>query len=302
MNIALTTDKFINRCNDIHDNRYDYSLVDYNIGTDKIIIICKKHGEFLQTAKEHLKGSGCKKCYLNKISENKQSFIKKSILVHGYKYDYTDVEYITSNTKVNIRCDAHGHFMQTPGNHKAGHGCPSCVGLNRRSNIDFIKESILKHGDRYDYTNTNYINTKTKVNIICKKHGEFLQSPRLHLEGKGCPTCKCSKGEIKIINYLENNKVYFIKQKKFNDCKNINNLRFDFYLPKYNLCIEYNGKQHYEPVSIFGGIDGFNIQSLRDNIKIEYCAKNNIKLLIIKYNENIIDILNEYLKLKKSNL
>jgi len=100
---------------------------------------------------------------------------------------------------------------------------------------------------------------------------------------------------FEITNFLKNNKINYLPQHKFENCKNINQLSFDFYLPKLNICIEYNGKQHYEPIEFFGGINKFNQQIINDKIKKEYCHNNNIPLIIIKYNENVNDILDEKL-------
>jgi hypothetical protein len=106
----------------------------------------------------------------------------------------------------------------------------------------------------------------------------------MHLSGKGCSICNESKGEKLIYNFLVNNNIKFVKQKRFLDCKNVHTLPFDFYLPDYNVCIEYNGEQHYNPVKYFGGIKSFNLQKINDNIKSNYCLQNNIKLIIINKN------------------
>lgn len=119
-------------------------------------------------------------------------------------------------------------------------------------------------------------------------HGEFKQSPDHHINRKhGCPRCNESKGENEIRSILDLNKIKYINQYKFPDCKNKNELPFDFYLPDSNTCIEFNGIQHYKPVLYFGGIDKFKQQQINDNIKKEYCKNNNIKLIIIRYNEVI---------------
>lgn len=96
--------------------------------------------------------------------------------------------------------------------------------------------------------------------------------------GRGCPICRESKGEIAIRRFLTKNKIEFIPQKKFKDCFYIRNLPFDFYLPNYNVCIEFNGRQHYEPVIAFGGESEFNEIKKRDLVKKEFCYNNKIKL------------------------
>lgn len=113
--------------------------------------------------------------------------------------------------------------------------------------------------------------------------------------------CKTSKGNLEIRKWLENNQFTFEQEYSFKnlynkDSKNL--LRFDFAIFKEkNLIglIEYNGRQHYEPIEFFGGVDGFIEQQERDNLKIKYCKNNNIKLFIIKYDENITERLEEIL-------
>jgi len=160
---------------------------------------------------------------------------------------------------------------------------------------DFIEKSKLIHGDKYDYSKVIYKGNKEKVKIICPKHDEFFQTPSDHKQGKGCSKCKMSKGEFKIMNYLNDNNIKFYCEYRFSNCRDKLPLPFDFYLPNYNMCIEYDGEQHFKEVKIWNGVIGLSERIKKDKIKNEYCLKNNIKLLRIKYNENIIDKLKAYL-------
>jgi very-short-patch-repair endonuclease len=112
------------------------------------------------------------------------------------------------------------------------------------------------------------------------------------MNGQGCPICKESKGEILIREYLEKYKINYKSQFKFKDCKHKRKLPFDFYLPEYKICIEYDGIQHYKPIDYFGGESELNNTKIRDNIKNNYCKNNNINLIRIKYNDNITKKLN----------
>ena len=109
------------------------------------------------------------------------NIIEKFKTVHGNRYDYVHVNYINSTTKVQIVCEIHGLFLQTPHAHLKGHGCRKC-GIDTvykkwsKSTKQFIKESIVIHGDKYDYSASNYINSTTKVQIVCKIHGSFWQA------------------------------------------------------------------------------------------------------------------------------
>ena len=126
------------------------------------------------------------------------------------------------------------------------------------------------------------------------EHGEFLQNIYNHKNGTGCPVCKESKGEKIITNFLKENKIHYIPQKKFDSCINKRKLPFDFYLPDYNICIEYDGKQHFEINDFFGGLESFEMVKINDKIKTDYCFDNNITLIRIN-KENIKDKLNNFL-------
>jgi very-short-patch-repair endonuclease len=125
------------------------------------------------------------------------------------------------------------------------------------------------------------------MDIICPSHGMFKQSSSSHLSKHGCPRCKISRGEKKIEKELIELKIEYISEKTFDGLKSSKNqhLRFDFYLPAINTCIEYDGKQHFESNEYLRGKVGFVDRKLRDNIKNIYCDNNNIKLVRIPYYE-----------------
>lgn len=223
-------------------------------------------------------------------------FINKAKKIHGEKYNYNKTNYINSHKKITIICTEHGEFEQTPDSHLSGSGCPKCAGKNKTTE-DLINQFNIVHGtNRYNYNKVNFINNKTKIIINCEKHGDFTTLPSNHLSGKGCPICKESRGEKLIREYLINEDINFTQQKKFPDCKYINVLPFDFYLPDLNTCIEFNGEQHYKPIKLFGGEANLIKIQKRDKIKKEYCLKNNIPLIIIKYDDNINKILKNLFK------
>jgi len=289
----LTLNEFIERAIEKHGNKYDYSLVVYNGGKNKVKIICPKHGVFEQNASKHLCGDGCAACAGNKKLDNK-SFIKISNKIHNNRYNYSLVKYNGFENKVKIICKIHGIFEQTPNKHigKTHRGCPKCNGGVRKTIEHFIEQSIKIHNNKYDYSLVDYKNGKTNVKIICKEHGIFEQQPRHHINGCGCPKCKESNGEKYIEKYLKDKNIKYIRQKSFSKCKNIKPLPFDFYLTQYNMCIEFDGEQHYRVIEYFGGLDAFILRQKKDEIKTLFCKENNIKLLRIKYNENIENKLN----------
>lgn len=292
----LSKEEFINRSNIIHNNRYDYSLVDYKHSKTKVKIICPFHGVFEQIPNSHLLGIGCSKCSNRQLSDkmikSKDQFILDVKKVHNDKYDYTLVEYSGNKTKVKIICPLHGVFEQKPNNHLTGYGCNICGGTNKSNTLQFINKSQKIHDNKYNYSLTDYKDANIKVKIICPTHGIFEQQPYLHLQNQGCPICNQPKGEKIINRLLKEYNINFETQKTFDKCKNKRNLKFDFYLPDYNICIEYDGEQHYKSIKYFGGEKGFSIIQKRDKIKNDFCKNHNIRLIRIKYNENIDNILN----------
>ena len=192
-NYLHTTDDFIEKAKIKHGDEYDYSKVIYKNCNEKVCIICKTHGEFNQNPSSHLCGIGCKICGINSNSKSRtitnNIFIDRAKIKHGDKYDYSKVDYKKSNMKVIIICKTHGEFMQAPKCHLRGQGCPKCAGNYLQTTDDFIEKAKIKHGDTYDYSKVIYNKTDEKICIICKTHGEFMQTPHGHLSGQGCPKC-----------------------------------------------------------------------------------------------------------------
>ena len=296
----LNTEGFIIRSSSIHGSLYDYSLVGYINSTTKVKIICLKHGEFEQTPKNHLKGSGCKECGKIKCCNSKrittEEFVTKSKKIHNDKYDYSNSIVDGVRNKIKINCPKHGEFIQEVYKHMSGHGCKRCTIIDnpnfiKMSNEEFVSKLKEVHGDNYNYDNLIYNGSKELVDINCKKHGTFKQHAGVHMAGHGCPTCSQSKGEKKIFNTLKSLKLEFTEQKKFFNCINSKTgrqLSFDFYIPSKKLLIEYDGKQHFEPIHFFGGLESFKKTNYLDNIKNIYAKENNFKLLRIPYYENNI--------------
>jgi hypothetical protein len=290
-------ENFINKAKVIHNNSYDYSSVEYINNRNKVKIICKIHGIFEQRPDNHIcLKQGCSMCSGNN-KRTTDEFIKLAKLKHNNLYKYPNTNYINDSTYVDILCEKHGEFKQIPNAHLRGAGCGICSGNIKLTNEEFVNKSNEKHNNFYDYSKSNYTGINNKVLIICPKHGEFSQVPNSHLRGVGCPFCNHSKGEKLIKEYLKENKIEFIPQHRFDDCKSIRPLPFDFYLPDYNMCIEYNGEQHYKPIKFFGGVKKFNSLKYNDETKVDFCNKNNIELIIVTYKDsNIIDILNTKIK------
>jgi len=282
----LTREEFINKSKDINGEKYDYSLVEYKNHMKKVKIICKKHGVFEQTPNNHIcKKQGCPHCVINKKITT-EIFIKRANLVHKNKYNYSLVKYNNIKSKLKIICNEHGMFEQVAYNHLNGSGCLKCKRIIVDQK-DLIKKSKIIHKNKYDYSLVDYKTTAKKIKIICKKHGMFKQYPLHHIQGCGCPICKESKGEKFIVEYLNNKKINFLRNKSFENLKYKKSLRFDFFIKNYNMCIEYDGEQHFRPIEYFGGEKTYLESKKRDNIKNKYCEYNKIKLLRISYKQDI---------------
>ncbi len=168
--------------------------------------------------------------------------------------------------------------------------CPYCSKkrISSTNNLAFIFPNITKEWDylKNKLNPEDYFPKSDKLVFwICGKcclSYETRIASRTQMNS-GCPLCNSSKGEAAISNFLESNKIIFFSQHRFSNCKDKNPLPFDFYIPEFNMCIEYQGEQHYRPVSIFGGDDSFKSQIKRDKIKKKYCKLNRIDLLIIPY-------------------
>lgn len=302
----LTKEQFIEKANKIHNNAYNYSEVNYKNQDTKIKILCLSHGAFEQRPDHHLAGHNCKKCSINneRFENYENLFIERAVKKWHNFYDYSKVKYVTARKKVIIICPVHGEFKQTPDSH-LNCKCLKCsisenANKQRHTTEQFINKAKIIHGDKYDYSLIEYNGNRQKVEILCKEHGVFKQTPYNHLLEKGCPNCFTqSKSEIKISNFLKDNNISFIQQKTFLNCINTitgRQLRFDFYLPDFNICIEYDGKQHFESISIWGGEKALKDNKFKDNIKDEFCKKNGINIIRITYKDNLISKLATFLQ------
>ena len=255
---------FVEKAKKIHDNKYDYSKVEYINNRTKVCIICPEHGEFWQVPASHLRGCGCPKCGFNKSingrTQSREDFVKRAKKIHGDKYDYSKVEYKNAHTKICIICPKHGE---------------------------------------YDYSKVEYKNAHTKICIICPKHGEFWQTPNEHLKNKGCPICNESHLEKNVRIFFDKNNVLYEQYKKF---KWLGRQSLDFYLPEYNVAIECQGSQHFYGRE--NDLFNHNKTLKRDIEKYLKCVKNGIKILYysdLEFNKKILiyNSLNSYNDLKK---
>jgi very-short-patch-repair endonuclease len=222
--------------------------------------------------------------------------------LYGDEYTILSNVYIGNKIKMDIIHNKCGiEFKSNYNNFTNNHGCPTCGG-SKKLTMKSIKEKCYEiYCDEYSIISEDYINNKTKIKI---KHNEcqhewLVNTNNFLCNRSGCPNCSISKGENMIKQFLNQNNISYNSQKTFNDCVHINNLKFDFYLPEHNTCIEFDGIQHFKPVEKFGGLKTFEITKIRDGIKNSYCANNKINLLRIPYTKlsKINEILNLILQI-----
>ena len=301
-NMRTTPVQFFAMCIAIFGALYDYSKTIFvkMEGIIKVMCRVKGHGEFEVKAGNHVHAkSGCPKCAITKratiFRKTIKQFIKDAIKVHGSKYCYDLVDYINNKTNVIIICPFHGPFAQTPKNHITHKcGCKTCGNISQGNKLrmtlqEFLERALKAHPlENYDYSLVVYKKNDVHVKIICSKpgHGMFKQRPMDHigLQKQGCPKCMCSKGEKMLLEYFHDAGIEVIQQHTYDDCKDKKVLKFDFYIPKWNIIVEYDGEHHFEPVyGRGGGLKGFIETVRRDNIKNKYCEDNGIYLIRIPY-------------------
>ena len=194
---TTTTEEFLEKIKKIHGDYYDYSNTIYKRSSENIEIICKQHGLFIQKAQTHLRGANCPECAkLNRTQKRTittNQFIEKAKSIHCSLYGYDKTVYKGNRIYVEIFCKTHGYFKQTPNSHISGHGCPLCGNINstkvKKTTEQFIKDASLIHDNKYLYDLLDYKKGVVKVDIICKTHGVFKQTPNNHLRGQGCKKC-----------------------------------------------------------------------------------------------------------------
>ncbi len=238
----------------VHGDRYDYSLVEYVDSKTKVSIICREHGVFEQAPAMHKLGNGCPACAQIARTAGMvvgyDVWIQRFKDVHGDTYDYSRVERgIRASKKIEILCRTHGAFKQKPPNHAAGEGCPKCAVNYPDTQDSVIRKFIQAHGDRYDYSNVKYVDSGTKVTIVCAKHGEFQQSPEGHVAGRGCWHCGVeqrfdvssvsrSAPELELHGFVES--LGFAPMHGYLPDSD-NKFTYDIILPERGLAIEFNG-------------------------------------------------------------
>jgi uncharacterized C2H2 Zn-finger protein len=298
-----TTEEYQELINKIYDNKIKI-IGEYNgTGIKVLHKCCECNYEWLVAPNQVLHNHGCPVCS-NKTKTNEEYL--KELKTKNIQYIPLE-KYKGALYHITHKCAVcNFEWSVVPSFILSGGGCPKCAGEHRTTeeyqeliNKRYVGESkILVIGEYIDY--------KTKILHKCAVcNFEWKSSPASVLNNRtSCINCsKSSKGTQKIKKWLENKNIIYVLEKRFFNCVSSkrSELPFDFYLPNYNVCIEFDGKQHFEPVKFFGGEGEFKIRQIHDQIKNEYCRNNNIRLIRIKYDQlkNIDKILEEELKVER---
>ena len=300
----LTNEDFIRRGMEKYNGKHTYEKTDVNNRDEngKVIVTCKKHGDFKINPVRYLHDRGCPMCGRERMStlqaKTREKFIEDAKKKHGDRYDYSKVEYVNEHTQVIIICSKHGEFKLTPNAHLSGRGCQNCAMENMRikntsTKEEFVKKATEAHNGKYTYDKFVYVNCHAHGIITCPIHGDFIQTPNSHLLGFGCKKCKNSRAEAEIIKMLDTNKVNYNYQCGYRKLKWMGTQTLDFYIPEINVAIECQGEQHFLPVDFSGhgnGVEMLEKNIKRDALKRQKCKDNGVELIYYadeKYKEYI---------------
>lgn len=247
-----TTEKFLCKLKKVHGDRYDVSEVKYVNSTTKVVLVCPVHGRFSSRPDMLLNGCGCPECHNDMRSrlaaKTKEKFVEEVDQLYGGRYDVSDAEYVNQDTRIKVNCKEHGMFSVVPYKLLHGSHCPSCMKVERdgkrkeEMTIRFIDRGNEVHGRKYVYDKIEYVNAHTPVEIICPKHGSFMQIPSYHLDGCGCQRCAlengCSCGENEVKKFITE---MVGCEVLYNNRSLLLNRELDVYVPERHVAVEYDG-------------------------------------------------------------
>nr|DAX15726.1 MAG TPA: restriction enzyme [Caudoviricetes sp.] len=345
MAVKLSKEEFLKRAISIHNNAYDYTKTKFINIRSKITVNCPVHGDFTVLAKTHIYnrdntnalvlGGSCPKCasiICNKNRANKTPIVCDDEIIAMYKRLYPMYTFknkidrvwiISKKTKtryqkriITFECPQHGiqRVNWVPKTEYKKDICLLCSIERKRipENV-FLDKLKNKFGDTVDYSKVIYVNGSTPITLICPIHGEFSALPYELLRKRrrliACTKCCGSTSEEIIKQFLVLNKIEYIRQYRLPMFKTRGlKLRYDFYLPKLNLLIEFDGIQHFVPIEAWGGLEYFKTVQTRDELKNKFAKIYDIPLLRISYKNKdnieklLINFISYYWQYKHNNV
>ena len=282
MGKRLTTEEFIKRSKEIFEDKYDYSKTQYINNKRKVILICPEHGEFEQLPNNHLAGKNCPECgkisMKQKLTGRKYSLYTKEEIQNKIDNIHGNIkiiwEYVNTRTHTLCKCtECQYEWEPIPDKLLQGRGCPNCS-KRIKGTVESLQKQLIDNNKNFTILGS-YTNRDTPTLVKCNDCG-YEWEVRLYdlIHKQSCPKCSKSKGETSVENYLKQNNINYIDQYPIEIDSSINKsgkARLDFYLPDYNIVIEYNGIQHYIPREYFGGQLQFEHQQKRDEFVRQYC-------------------------------
>lgn len=274
----------------IENKGYQLLSNDYKNNSTPLQMICPEgHICYISFGNFKNHSRRCSSCYGNKKLSKKE--IEQKLRDDGYTL-LTD--YKSANEKITVLCCNNHEWITTWGKIQSGRKCPYCSG--KFNNYETIK-TMIESEEGYKLLTFDCNNLRDRLDIQCNNNHKYSATGSTFKQGHRCPYCNKSRGEKIISDILYKYDIYYIPQYKFDDCRFKHVLTFDFYLPEYNMCIEFDGEFHYKPIM---GVDEFAKGYVRDDIKNAYCNENNISLIRIPYweKENLEQILLNELNIK----
>lgn len=287
-NIKLTTADFIAEVKAIAGDEYVVmgEYVNAKVPIRILHTVCGT--ENMQAPTDFKAGKRC--AYCSGVGMDTTQFHKRILNLVGTEYTVVG-EYVSARTHIELRHETCGTmYSVTPSDFYRGSRCWECWKKSQTKTPEWFKNEVRQAcGDEYKVL-SDYTKAREPVKMRheqCKYEWEVTPTNFLNRESR-CPNCKYSKGEVLVEAILDREEIAYIREHKFEGCKHKRLLPFDFYIPALNLCMEYDGKQHYSPVN-FGGIDAdraeanYKVTVKRDRIKNKFCTTNGIKLVRLPY-------------------
>lgn len=236
------------------------------------------------------KGRRCKHCQKQKVAKiYRKPYEEVREYIESYGYELLSKEYVNAHEYIIVKplCGHESYKVTFSAFKHQKQRCPKCANEHRNDNKKATYDEVRDYIESFNYKllSEEYIDSKQNILVQCPYKHEYEVNFGNFQQGRRCPKCNESKGEKEITNILNKYDIKYFSQHKFDECKLQRHLPFDFYLPDYNCCIEFDGEQHYRIVEYWGGLDGFVSRVIRDTVKNEYCKDNNIKLIRIRYDQ-----------------